>query len=121
MQRLCHEKEQAIQHWHKLAERNKHTVENLGKTIVELKAEKTQLEEIHGEWSQTVEELEEMKDTLALRDECIAAMQEQVRNLAREKQEVQQTLQDREREVGRVRDELECIKMQVCLRGRGPY
>ena len=62
-----------------------------------------------------------MKDMLALRDESIAAMQEQVRNLVREMQEVQQTLQDREREVGRVQDELECSKLQVCLSGHGPH
>ena len=117
MEHLCQEKEQAIQHWHGLAERNKHTIENLGKTIVELKAEKSQMEELQGEWSEKVVQLEEIKETLALRDESIVAMEEQVRNLLREKEEVQRTLQDREREVGRVRDDLECIRMQVCFQG----
>ena len=115
MERVCHEREQAIQHWRGLAEHNKHSAETLGKRIVELEAEKSQLEELQqGELSEKAAQLEDMKETLALRDESVAAVEEQVRNLLQEKQELQQTIQDREREVGRVRDEMECVKLQVC-------
>ena len=114
MEHACRERDQAVQHWRGLAERNKHSVEELGKRIVELEAEKSQLEELQGEWSQKAAQLEDMKETLALRDESVAAFEEQVRNLLQEKQELQQTVQDRERELGRVRDDMECVKVQVC-------
>ena len=97
-----------------MAEHNKQSAETLGKRIVELEAEKSQLEELQGELSEKAAQLEDMKETLALRDESVAAVEEQVRNLLPEKQELQQTIQAREREVGRVRDEMECVKLQVC-------
>ena len=112
MERLCREQEQAIQYWRGLAERNEHSVEKLRKRIVKLQDEKSQLEGLQAEWREKAAQLEDMKDTLALRD---ATMEEQVRNLLREKQELQQTLHDKEKEVECLQDDLECMKMQVCL------
>ena len=74
MERVCHEREQAIQHWRGLAEHNRHSAEKLGKRIVELEAEKSQLEELQGELSEKTAQSEDMKETLALRDESVAAM-----------------------------------------------
>ena len=118
MKRVCREREQAIQYWCGLAKHNKHSIEKLRKRIVELQAEKSQLEGLQAEWRVKAAQLKDMKDTLARKD---AAMEEQVRNLLREKQELQQTLQDREREVECVQNDLECMKMQVCPgRAHGP-
>ena len=118
MELVCREREQVIQYWCGLAEHNKHSIEKLRNRIVKLQAEKSQLEGLQAEWREKAAQLEDMKDTLALRD---AAMEEQVKYLLQEKQELQQTLLDKEREVECLQDDLECMKMQVCPgRAHGP-
>ena len=89
---------------------------------IQFEAEKSQLEEMQAECSEkATQQLKEMKDTPAVGNESIVTMEEQVRNLLQEKQELQQTIQDKEREVGRVRDNLECVEVQVCPgRAHGP-
>ena len=60
------------------------------------------------------EEVHELEVIILLRDESIATLEGQVRKLFTEKQEMEQTFQERERKVGRVHDGSEGIRMQVC-------